>query len=191
MQRCSWVPLDQPRYVTYHDEEWGVPVTDDRILFEFLILEGAQAGLSWSTILNKRDGYRAAFAAFDPAKVATFTEADQERLRNDPAIVRNKLKISSAVGNAQAFLDVQDERGSFSNYLWTFTDGQVIQAHHRTNQDVPAETDLSRTLSKDLKRRGFRFVGPTIMYAYLQATGVVNDHTTDCFRHGPLAERRP
>ena len=189
MQRCAWVPLDHPAYVAYHDEEWGVPVTDDRTLFEFLTLEGAQAGLSWRTILEKRRGYRAAFAAFDPEAVSRYTRADQKRLAADPSIVRNRAKIASTVSNAAAFLAVQDEHGSFSAYLWSFTDGRVLQPARQTSADVPSETELSRHLSKELKQRGFRFVGPTIIYAYLQATGVVNDHTVDCFRYASLAEQ--
>lgn len=188
-QRCAWVPLDQAAYIEYHDTEWGVPVTDDETLFEFLILEGAQAGLSWSTILNKRDGYRKAFAGFDPIKVAAFTGVDKDRLRLDPSIVRNRAKIASAVSNAQAFLTVQAEYGAFATYLWDFVGGDPLQPNRQRPEDVPAETELSRSLAKDLKQRKFRFVGPTIMYAFLQATGAVNDHTVDCFRHEALAER--
>ncbi len=181
-QRCDWVSDGDELYAAYHDTEWGVPVHDDRTLFEFLLLEGAQAGLSWRTILGRRDGYRRAFAQFDPNVVAQFTDNDQLRLRDDTGIIRNKLKISSAVKNAQAFVAIQADHGSFDDYLWGWTDGQVIVNRPASFTDVPAQTDLSVDLSKDLKKRGMSFVGPTIMYAYLQAVGVVNDHATDCFR---------
>jgi DNA-3-methyladenine glycosylase I len=174
----------------YHDEEWGVPVHDDRLLFEFLVLEGAQAGLSWDTILRKRDGYRAAFANFDPMVVAGYGAADIERLVADAAIVRNRLKIGAAVGNARAFLAVQDEFGSFDAYIWGFVDGTPVQNAWRETAQLPASTPLSERLSKDLKRRGFRFVGATICYAHMQATGMVNDHTVDCFRHAEVARLR-
>lgn len=180
--RCGWVPTDDELYIDYHDAEWGVPVHDDHVLFEFLLLEGAQAGLSWRTILGRRDGYRTAFCNFNPAAVAQLTDADLAALQSDERIIRNKLKIASARKNAQAFLDVAAEFGSFDTYLWSWTDGKIIANRPSTLSDVPAETELSRTLSADLKKRGFNFVGPTILYAYLQATGVVNDHTTDCFR---------
>jgi len=170
----------------YHDEEWGVPSRDDRHLFEMLTLEGAQAGLSWSTILGKRAGYRLAFAGFDPAEVARFTTADVERLLTDPGIVRNRLKVESTVENARRVLEVQSERGSFAGYLWGFAGGQPIANDFRSLSEIPAATPLSTALSKDLKRRGFRFVGPTICYAFLQAVGVVNDHTVDCFRYAEL-----
>ncbi|MBI2383794.1 MAG: DNA-3-methyladenine glycosylase I [Gammaproteobacteria bacterium] len=185
--RCPW-SLATPEYRAYHDEEWGVPVRDDRHLFEFLILEGAQAGLSWRTILEKRAGYRRAFAGFDPQKVARFAPARIEKLMGDGGIVRNRLKIESAVGNAKAFLAVQDEFGRFSDYLWAFVDGQPVFNRWATLNQVPAKTELSDRISRDLKRRGFRFVGSTIVYAYMQAVGVVNDHLTGCFRH-PLAAR--
>jgi len=173
--------------LAYHDEEWGVPTRDDRLLFELLTLEGAQAGLSWSTILRKREGYRRAFAGFDPATVARFTERDVERLLADPGIVRNRLKVESTVANAARVLEVQDAEGSFSGYLWSFVGGEPVVGGWRTLAELPAETELSRALSKDLKRRGFRFVGPTVCYAFLQAAGFVNDHTVDCFRFRELA----
>ncbi|MEX1264132.1 MAG: DNA-3-methyladenine glycosylase I [Actinomycetota bacterium] len=183
MIRCDWAPLDQPRYLAYHDEEWGVPVHDDIRLFEMLTLEGAQAGLSWATILNKREGYRRAFSGFDPAKMARFSPAKIERLLTDPGIVRNRLKVSSAVSNAHAVLDVQREIGSLDAYLWSFVGGTPIVNRWRSTSDLPAETDESRTMSKDLKRRGFRFVGPTVCYAFMQACGLVNDHEVRCSRH--------
>ncbi|HJV34276.1 DNA-3-methyladenine glycosylase I [Geomonas sp.] len=179
--RCPWAGSD-PLYRAYHDTEWGVPVHDDRLLFEFLTLEGAQAGLSWLTILRKREGYRRAFAGFDPEKVARFGEAEVARLLTDPAIVRNRLKIGSTVDNARAFLTLRDQEGSFDAYLWRFVDGTPVQNAWRTLAEVPASTPLSDALSRDLKRRGFRFVGSTICYSLLQATGLVNDHLTDCFR---------
>lgn len=181
--RCAWVPIDNQLYIDYHDQEWGVPVHDDRTLFEFLILEGAQAGLSWSTILNKRQGYRQAFANFDPTKVARFTHKQQDQLREFDGIVRNRLKISATVTNAQHFLTIQKEFGSFDKYLWNFVGGQPIINHWKTIKQVPAVTPLAEKISKDLKSRGFRFVGPTIVYAFMQAVGLVNDHTTDCFRY--------
>ncbi len=184
--RCTWCG-DDPLYVAYHDEEWGVPVRDDRTLFEFLMLEGAQAGLSWSTILKKRPGYRKAFDAFDPEKVARYGEAKLLELLDNPGIVRNRLKVRSAVSNAQAFLEVQQERGSFSDYIWSFVDGAPIQNAWRSLSEIPAVTPLAETISKDLKKRGFRFVGPTIVYATMQATGMVNDHVIDCFRHPEVA----
>jgi DNA-3-methyladenine glycosylase I len=180
--RCQWAGTD-PLYVAYHDEEWGVPVHDDRKLFEMLILEGAQAGLSWSTILNKREGYRKAFDNFEPEKVAAYGEEKIAQLLDNPGIVRNRLKVRSAVQNAQAFLELQEAFGSFDNYLWRFVDGQPVQNRWQTLAQVPAETDESRALSKDLKKRGFNFVGPTIMYAFMQAVGMVNDHVVSCFRH--------
>ena len=186
--RCSWCG-DDPLYVAYHDEEWGVPVFDDRTLFEFLILEGAQAGLSWSTILKKREGYRAAFDGFDPQVVARYDERKTAELLADAGIVRNRLKVASAVSNAQAFLAVQEEHGSFSDYIWGFVDGTPIQNQWRTLADIPATTPLAETISKDLKRRGFRFVGPTIVYAHMQATGMVNDHLVSCFRYPEIMVR--
>jgi len=175
-----------PGYVRYHDEEWGVPVHDDRRLFEFLVLEGAQAGLSWSTILNKRAGYRQAFADFDPQKVARFDARKVERLLQFPGIVRNRLKIESAIQNARCFLQVQEEFGSFANYSWRFVGGQPLVNRRSAISDVPASTPESDALSKDLKKRGFKFVGTTIMYAHMQATGMVNDHLVTCFRYHEL-----
>ena len=186
MTRCPWAGSD-PLYLRYHDEEWGVPVHDDRHFFEMLVLEGAQAGLAWITILRKREGYRDAFDGFDPAAVARYDDRRVEALLANPAIVRNRLKVQSAVGNARAFLRVQDEHGSFDRYVWRFVDGRPRQNRWRTMADVPAETAESRAMSRDLKRRGFRFVGPTICYAFMQATGLVNDHLVDCFRRGELA----
>ena len=182
VQRCEWVPLDQPKYVAYHDEEWGVPSHDDHHLFEMLVLEGAQAGLSWSTILNKREGYRNAFVDFDAAAVAQFTPADVERLMLDAGIVRNRLKIESAVNNAQRVVEVQGQDGSLDTYLWSFVGGNPIVAEWKRLSDLPAETAESKAMSKDLKRRGFRFVGPTVCYAFMQAVGMANDHVADCFR---------
>lgn len=180
--RCAWCGAD-PLYQAYHDTEWGVPLHDDRALFELLTLEGAQAGLSWLTVLKKREGYREAFAGFDPAIVARFTEADQARLMANPGIVRNRLKISSTIDNARAFLAIQAEFGSFDAWLWRFVDGQPIQNRLASLADAQASTPLSDALSKALKQRGFRFVGSTICYAFMQAAGLVNDHTTDCFCH--------
>lgn len=180
--RCPWAGTD-PRYVAYHDEEWGVPVHDDRTLFEFLILEGAQAGLSWATILRKRDNYRRAFNNFDPAAVAAYDEAKVAALLADPGIVRNRLKIAAAVRNAQGFRRIQEEFGSFDAYVWRFVDGRPLVNAWTSLSQVPAETAESRALSKDLKARGFTFVGPTIIYAYMQAVGLVNDHLVSCFRY--------
>jgi len=182
-KRCFWVSLDKPYYVEYHDTEWGVPVHDDRRHFEMLILEGAQAGLSWETILRKREHYRRAFAAFDPAKVARFTPARIETLLLNPGLVRNRLKIHSAVKNARAFLAIQKEFGTFDAYVWRFVGYRPIDRKRKSRADVPAKTEESNALSKDLQKRGFNFVGSTIMYSYMQAVGLVNDHTTDCFRH--------
>ena len=186
--RCRWAEGVSLDYIRYHDEEWGTPVHDDQTQFEFLILEGAQAGLSWSTILNKRAGYKKLFADFDPEKVARFTKKRVEKLLLDPAIVRNRLKVESTVSNARAFLKVQDEFGSFSDYVWGFVDGKPIQNNFKKDGDVPATSHESDALSKDLKKRGFRFVGSTIIYAHMQATGMVNDHVTSCFRHKPCAK---
>jgi DNA-3-methyladenine glycosylase I len=180
--RCEWAPLGDPAYLAYHDQEWGVPVHDERRLFEMLTLEGAQAGLSWSTILRKREGYRRAFAGFDPVKVARFTPARVERLLADPGIVRNRLKVESTVNNARSTLSVQEELGSLSAYLWSFVDGTPKVNRFRRLSDLPAETAESRAMSKDLKRRGFRFVGPTVCYAFMQACGLVNAHVASCFR---------
>jgi DNA-3-methyladenine glycosylase I len=181
-QRCTW-PGSNPLQLAYHDEEWGVPVHDDRLLFEFLILEGAQAGLSWDTILRKRGNYRRAFAGFDPVKVARFGAKEVRARMNDPGIVRNRLKIESAVTNAAAFLAVQREYGSFDRYVWQFVGGGPTQNRRRSMKDVPASTPESDAMSKDLKKRGFRFVGTTICYAFMQATGMVNDHLVTCFRY--------
>lgn len=181
-KRCGWCG-DDPLYVAYHDKEWGRPVYDDQVLFEFLILEGAQAGLSWITILRKREHYREAFAGFDPIKVARFNQAKIDRLLNNPGIVRNRLKIEAAVNNAKRVIEVQKEFGSFANYCWSFVGGQPIQNRFKSLKDVPAVTAESDAFSKDLKKRGFKFVGSTIMYAFFQATGMVNDHVTECFRY--------
>jgi DNA-3-methyladenine glycosylase I len=186
--RCDWVPLDQPDYLAYHDEEWGVPVHDDVHLFEMLVLEGAQSGLSWSTILRKRDGYRRAFEGFDPEKVARFTPSKVERLLQDPGIVRNRLKVESTIANARAVLDVQQELGSLSDYLWTFVDGKPIVNAWRSLDEIPSETAESGAMSKDMKRRGFRFVGPTVCYAFMQACGLVNDHVVSCLRYREVAQ---
>ena len=181
LPRCPWAG-DDPLMVDYHDNEWGVPHHDDAALFELLTLEGAQAGLSWSTILRKREGYRRAFAGFDPATVARFTDRDVERLLADSSIVRNRAKIESTVGNARAVLAVQDELGTFDRYVWGFVDGCPIVLRHRRLDQVPSATDESRAMSKDMKRRGFRFVGPTTMYAFMQAAGLADDHVAGCFR---------
>ncbi len=183
--RCGWAPLEDPAYLAYHDEEWGVPLHDDARLFEMLTLEGAQAGLSWSTILHKREGYRRAFARFDPSKVARFDARKVERLMQDASIVRNRLKIESTVANARATLTVQKEFGSLDAYLWGLVGGAPLVNRWRGG-DIPTETPLSRAMSKDLKRRGFRFVGPTVCYAFMQATGMVNCHVASCFRYKEL-----
>lgn len=188
VSRCGWAG-DDPLYCAYHDEEWGVPLHDDQRLFEFLILEGAQAGLSWITVLRKRENYRAAFEDFDPVKVAQYDAAKIEALLQNPGIIRNRLKVQSAVRNAQAFLKVQAEFGTFDAYIWGFVGGKPRQNHWQSLSDVPAETDEARAMSKDLKRRGFNFVGPTICYAFMQACGMVNDHVTSCFRYEALSNR--
>ena len=185
--RCSWATTEQ--MIDYHDREWGVPQHDDRVLFEFLILEGAQAGLSWSTILAKRDAYRAAFAGFDPAAVARFNARDIARLLKNDGIVRNRLKIQSAVANARAFLAIKKEFGTFDRYVWQFAGGRPKLNAWRTSKNVPAETTESQAMSKDLKKRGFNFVGSTICYAFMQAVGMVNDHLTECFRYKELNSR--
>jgi DNA-3-methyladenine glycosylase I len=185
-KRCAWAGND-PLYQTYHDEEWGVPCFDDRRLFEFLILEGAQAGLAWITILRKRAGYHRCFDGFDAEKIARYTPKRVEKLLQDPGIVRNRLKVESTVTNARAYLQIQDRYESFSDYLWRYVDGQPITNHWRTLRQVPASTPLSDQLSKALKNDGFRFVGTTICYAYMQAVGLINDHTTNCFRHAEVA----
>ena len=180
---CPWSAGVSDAYREYHDREWGVPLHDDRGQFEFLILEGAQAGLSWSTVLHKREGYRKAFANFDPDKVARFGAKKIQSLIGNPAIIRNRLKIQAAVTNAQAFLAIQDSCGSFDDYIWNFVDGRPVLNTRRTQSEVPATSSISDVLSKDLKKRGFKFVGSTIMYAHMQATGLVNDHVVSCFRH--------
>jgi len=189
-ERCEWCLSGNELYVQYHDEEWGVPVHDDQKQFEFLTLESAQAGLSWSTVLNKREGYRKAFADFDPTKVARFTEKRLLKLLENPGIIRNKLKVRAAVTNAQLFLAVQDEFGSFDDYIWQFVDGRPKQNKWRTMKQVPVTTAESDALSKDLKQRGFKFVGSTIIYAHMQAVGMVNDHVVGCFRHKACAKLR-
>ena len=186
--RCAWAG-ERPLDVEYHDREWGVPVRDDRALFEMLTLEGAQAGLSWSTVLNKRDGYRRLFAGFDPVQVARFTPARVERLLADPGIVRNRLKVESTVSNARAVLAVQKAHGSLGDFLWQFINDVPLQNRWRSLAEIPAQTDTSKQMSRELKRAGFRFVGPTICYALMQAVGMVNDHETGCYRHAELGGR--
>lgn len=185
ISRCGWCK-DDPLYVAYHDTEWGVPVHDDRQLFEFLILEGAQAGLSWLTVLRKREGYRRAFAHFDPEIVARYSDKKVNELLQNEQIIRNRLKIASAISNARAFLKIQKEFGSFANYQWSFVNHQVIQNSWKRLGDLPAKTEVSDLMSKDLKKRGFKFVGSTIIYAHMQAVGMVNDHLASCFRHKEL-----
>lgn len=184
--RCNWAGNDQ-LYCAYHDNEWGVPVRDDRLLFEFLVLEGAQAGLSWITILRKRGAYRAAFDDFDVEAVSRYDETKVAELLANAGIVRNRLKIRSAIGNAKAFIAVQREFGSFAGYIWGFVDGKAVQNRWAGVAEVPASTELSDRISKDLKKRGFSFVGTTIVYSFMQAVGMINDHTVDCFRHGELS----
>ncbi len=186
-KRCTWCG-DDPLYVQYHDDEWGVPVTDERTLFEFLLLEGVQAGLSWITVLRKREAYRERFDNFEAEKIARYTDKRLEKLLQDPSIIRNRLKVFGARTNARAFLEVQESCGSFAEYMWGFVDGQPIQNRWKSMKDVPANTPLSDRISKDMKKRGFTFVGTTIVYAHMQATGMVNDHTTDCFRHRECRE---
>ena len=183
--RCAWVGSSELE-LAYHDHEWGVPVHDDRLLFEFLILEGAQAGLSWLTILNKREGYRQAFDHFDASKIAQYDDYKQQELKQNPNIVRNRLKISSTISNAQAFLDIQQKYGSFDKYIWQFTDGKSIQNQWTALCEIPASDTRSEAMSKNLKHHGFKFVGPTICYAFMQATGMVNDHTANCYRYTQL-----
>jgi len=182
-RRCDWAGSSSEIYIRYHDEEWGVPALDDAKQFEFLVLESAQAGLSWSTILNKREGYRRAFADFDAARVARFTDKRVARMLEDSGIVRNRLKVNAAVNNARRFLEVQEEFDGFCNYIWRFVDGRPVQNRFRKQADVPATSPQSDALSKDLRQRGFKFVGSTIIYAHMQATGMVNDHLVNCFRH--------
>jgi DNA-3-methyladenine glycosylase I len=186
MERCAWVPQGDEPYEAYHDEEWGVPERDDRALYELLTLEGAQAGLSWSTILRKREGYRRAFAGFDPATVARFDRKRIEELLQDAGIVRNRLKVESAVANAARVLEAQEELGSFAALVWGFVDGEPLAGGWKTLSELPAETPVSKAMSKELKRRGFRFVGPTVCYAFMQASGLVNDHVVSCFRYEEL-----
>jgi DNA-3-methyladenine glycosylase I len=188
IERCGWASTEL--YCDYHDKEWGVPVHDERLLFEFLVLEGAQAGLSWLTILKKRENYRKAFDNFDAEKVARYGAKETARLLNDAGIVRNRLKIAAAIANAQAFLKVQEEFGTFDKYIWRFTDGKVVQNKWKSMKEVPAKTPQSDAMSKDLKQRGFKFVGSTICYAHMQATGMVNDHLVACFRHKQVARLR-
>jgi len=181
-KRCAWCPPDNPLYIQYHDEEWGVPVHDDRLLLEMLILEGAQAGLSWATILKRREGYREAFDHFDAKKIARYDKKKEAALMKNPGIIRNRLKIAATVTNAKAFLAVQKERGTFDRYIWSFVDGKPRRNHRKKDEPLPAQTPEAVAMSKDLKKRGFRFVGPTICYAFMQAVGLVDDHTADCFR---------
>ncbi len=185
-ERCDWCKNSFEAYQKYHDEEWGVPVYDDQTHFEFLILEGAQAGLSWSTIIKRREGYREAFAGFDVEKVARFDEVKIQKLLKNSSIIRNELKIRSAVNNASHFIEIQNESGSFTDYIWSFVNGKTIQNNWKTQNEVPAVTKESEKLAKDLKKRGFKFTGPTIMYAHMQATGLVNDHLVKCFRYEAL-----
>jgi DNA-3-methyladenine glycosylase I len=189
-RRCEWAPDGDPLYLAYHDEEWGVPSHDDRHLFELLTLEGAQAGLSWATILRKRQGYRAAFEQFDFDRVARFDRRRVERLLRDPQIVRNRLKVESTLNNARRVLEARDEHGTFDAYVWQFVGGAPLVGRWRKLGELPAETPESKAMSKDLKRRGFRFVGPTVCYAFMQAAGLVNDHVTTCFRYRELADAR-
>ncbi|TVM18807.1 DNA-3-methyladenine glycosylase I [Oceanidesulfovibrio indonesiensis] len=188
MQRCDWAEGSSPLDIRYHDEQWGVPVHEDRMLFEMLILEGAQAGLSWSTILRKREGYRQAFDNFDAAAIAGYSDAKIDELRRNPAIIRNKAKIDAAVTNARCFLEVQKEYGSFDAYIWSFVGGAPVNNDWKSLSDIPATSPESENMSKDLKRRGFKFVGPTICYAFMQAVGMVNDHLVSCFRHQEVRE---
>ena len=183
IQRCPWALSTNPLYIEYHDKEWGVPVHDDRKIFEFLVLESAQAGLSWSTVLNKRENYRKAFAGFDPRKVAKFNSRDVEKLLKNAGIIRNRLKIEAAISNAKIFLEIQKEFGTFAKYIWSFVGGKPIKNRFRNMKQLPAITPTAEALSKDLKARGFKFLGPTVIYAHMQATGMVNDHLITCFRY--------
>ncbi len=191
LARCPWVDLDKPDYVAYHDKEWGVPVRDDHRMFEFLTLESAQAGLSWYTVLKKRAAYRKAFADFDAQRVARFGSRDVQRLLENPGIIRNRLKIKAAIHNARCFLEVQQQLGSFADYLWRFVDGRPQVNRLRQLHDYPATSPQSEAMSKDLRQRGFQFVGPTICYAHMQATGLVNDHALDCFRRQEIIDAYP
>ena len=184
-KRCSWC-LGDPLYMAYHDTEWGVPLYDEQKLFEFLILETFQAGLSWITVLKKRENFRAAFDQFDYTKIENYTASKVEALMNNPNIIRNRLKIKATISNAKAFIKIQQEEGSFSTYIWRFLDGKPLQNQFDSNKEIPAYTALAETISKDLKRRGFKFIGPTVVYAHMQATGMVNDHVTDCFRYNEV-----
>ncbi len=186
LHRCAWVPDDAPLYLAYHDDEWGLPLHDDNRLFEMLILEGAQAGLSWYTVLQKRKHYRVVFDNFDPQKVARYDDNKMQALLNDPGIIRNRLKIHSAIRNAGVFLEIQQEFGSFDAYIWQFVQNKPIQNAFETLADIPAKTELSDSISKDMKKRGMNFVGPTIIYAFMQAVGLVNDHERSCFRYAAV-----
>ena len=186
LQRCQWAPESSALYIAYHDEEWGVPVYDDQKIFEFLVLESAQAGLSWSTVLNKRENYRKAFAGFDPNKIARFTPKDVTKLLQNAGIIRNRAKIEAAINNAQRFLDIQKEFGTFARYIWAFVGGKPKKNKLKHVKDLPAITPEAEALSKDLKQRGFKFLGPTVMYAHMQATGMVNDHIVTCFRYNQI-----
>ena len=186
-KRCAWANGD-PLYEKYHDTEWGMPLKDDDMLFQFLILEGFQAGLSWITILRKRENFRKAFSGFDAKKIAKYKQKDFDRLMQDAGIIRNRQKITAAISNAQVFLDLQKEFGSFTDYFWNFTDGKPIVNKWKEMSQIPARTELAETISKDMKKRGFKFVGPTIIYAHMQATGMVNDHLVSCFRHAECLE---
>lgn len=188
MKRCAWVPEDDVLYTQYHDEEWGVPLHDDQKLFEFLTLETFQAGLSWKTVLYKRENFRKAFKNFDFRKIATFSDPDRQRLLNDSGIIRNRLKINAAISNAQCYIKVIEEFGSFDKYIWSFVNYRPINSKWQKMSDLPAKTELSDKISADLKKRGFKFVGSTVIYAHMQATGMVNDHTVDCFRHSEIAK---
>ena len=187
-KRCAWVPEGNALYTAYHDNEWGVPVFDDKIIFEFLILESAQAGLSWITVLRKRENYRQAFAQFDPKKVARFGSREVTKLLNNAGIIRNRAKIEAAINNAKRFLEVQKESGTFAKYIWHFSGGQPKINHWESIKQLPAKTKESIVIADDMKKRGFKFLGPTVIYAHMQATGLVNDHTTDCFRYRKLVE---
>ncbi len=191
IKRCDWVPENDPLYVAYHDEEWGVPIYDDQKIFEFLILEGFQAGLSWRTVLYKRENFRKAFDQFDAQKIARYDERKIQQLMQNSGIIRNRLKIEACVNNARCFLEVQEKFGRFSDFIWRFTDGKPIVNHWKTLSELPARTELSDLISKELKQLGFKFVGSTIVYAHMQATGMVNDHLVSCFRHAQLATEAP